>query len=99
LESHNYTVELRSFKQDTIVGVYNFTNIIAKHKLSRNPPLPKKKVLITAHFDSKLFSNFLFLGATDSVVPCAMMLEFAKFIDQSNNEEMKMDIEFGKLFQ
>jgi hypothetical protein len=61
LTKFNFNVELRKFTQNTVIGEVSFTNIIAKHKNSLTP-FPKSKVLITAHFDSKLFQGVEFLG-------------------------------------
>jgi glutaminyl-peptide cyclotransferase len=54
-----------------------FTNIIATYK----PDAPQLLVL-SCHYDSKL-SNFVFIGATDSAVPCGMLLYLAKNLDST----------------
>ena len=68
-------VELDTFTQDTVIGERTFTNIIA----TRNVNSPRRLVL-AAHYDSKI-SPDSFIGATDSAVPCAMMLHLAQSMD------------------
>eukprot|EP00123_Amoebidium_parasiticum_P011239 comp20599_c1_seq4/m.26551 comp20599_c1_seq4/g.26551 ORF comp20599_c1_seq4/g.26551 comp20599_c1_seq4/m.26551 type:complete len:375 (-) comp20599_c1_seq4:325-1449(-) len=53
-----------------------FRNIVA----TLNPYAPRRLVL-AAHYDSKLFDDFDFVGATDSAVPCAMMVHMATILD------------------
>ena len=40
------------------------------------------RVVFACHFDSKYFDNFEFIGAIDSAVPCAMLLELAKYLQE-----------------
>lgn len=56
-----------------IFGPLTFKNIVA----SANPEAERFLVL-ACHYDSKYFKNEVFVGAIDSAVPCAMMLEIAK---------------------
>ena len=79
LEKYGFSVTYDTFSQDTIIGKKVFTNIIATYK-----PRGKRRYIFSAHYDSKLFENFKFLGATDSVVSCAMLLDFAKYINTLN---------------
>eukprot|EP01080_Neovahlkampfia_damariscottae_P012409 gene12409-6076_t len=78
LIENNFDVELDSFSQDTVKGKVRFTNIIASHKKTKNR---KDKIILGAHYDSKIFNDFKFLGVTDSIVSCSMLIEFARFID------------------
>jgi glutaminyl-peptide cyclotransferase len=75
LESLDWHVTLDQFTASTPLGNVQFTNIIA----SRTPNAPRKLIL-SAHYDSKLFS-FPFVGATDSSVPCAILLDIAVTLD------------------
>jgi glutaminyl-peptide cyclotransferase len=88
LSTGNWIIEYDSFSDNTPEGLKNFTNIIATFKYpkkrSAKQQLPQRtKLIIAAHFDSKYFApnpndpNDIFIGATDSVVPCAMMLQMA----------------------
>ena len=66
------------------LGMLNFTNIIATFQNSpprkRQQEPQRKRLVVAAHYDSKYFapSDQVYLGATDSVVPCAMMLHMAQ---------------------
>lgn len=48
-----------------------FTNVIATHN-----PNAKRRLVLACHYDSKITPKG-FLGATDSAVPCSMMIEIA----------------------
>ena len=67
-----WTVEEDSFDNNTPVGRKRFTNVVA----TLNPDAPRHLVL-ACHYDSKLDREGQFVGATDSAVPCAMMLNLA----------------------
>lgn len=70
LKSHHWHVDVDQFEDATPnMGKLTFKNIIA----TLNPDAEKYLVL-ACHYDSKYFPNGEFLGATDSAVPCAMML-------------------------
>ena len=75
-EKLNWTVTLDEFAAATPLGKKNFTNIVA----TLNPDAPDRLVL-AAHYDSKLMppkNGKQFVAATDSAVPCAMMIELAR---------------------
>ncbi|CAG5051791.1 unnamed protein product [Parnassius apollo] len=59
--------------QTPMFGTLNFRNIIAK----LNPDADRYLVL-ACHYDSKYTREHVFVGATDSAVPCAMMINLAK---------------------
>ncbi|CRK95635.1 CLUMA_CG009093, isoform A [Clunio marinus] len=67
-------VELDSFEDNTpIFGRMKFVNIIGKLN-----PSADHFLVLSAHYDSKYFPEGEFLGATDSAVPCAIMLNIVK---------------------
>lgn len=74
-----WNVEVDSFEQNTVVGKVRFNNIIA----TLDPNAPRRLVL-ACHYDSKLTPKN-FLGATDSAVPCAQMINLA--------HTMKLDLD------
>lgn len=76
MKSNGWSVELDEFKASTPNGVLNMTNIVA----TLNPKADRFMV-IACHYDSKLM-NFYFVGATDSAVPCAMMIYMANALNQ-----------------
>lgn len=69
------------FVSQTPYGLLPFTNIIATLN-----PSAKRRLVLACHYDSKYYppqySGREFQGATDSAVPCAMMLELARALDQ-----------------
>jgi len=53
---------------------------------------------MSAHYDSKFFNNTdkKFIGATDSAVPCAMLIELAKKITPMFRKKSLVRIIFNK---
>lgn len=78
-EDLNWTVTLDEFDDDTPLGMKRFTNIIATLN-----PNAKRRLILAAHYDSKYFpedgSGRFFLAATDSAIPCAMLIEIARVV-------------------
>ncbi|KAM9039176.1 glutaminyl-peptide cyclotransferase-like protein [Sarcophilus harrisii] len=72
-------VELDAFSAPTPLGPVAFANVIA----TLSPEAPRRLTL-ACHLDSKLFPSGAppFLGATDSAVPCALLLELARALDR-----------------
>ncbi|KAJ3416722.1 hypothetical protein HDV05_000552 [Chytridiales sp. JEL 0842] len=68
----NWNVEEDTFNDTTPYGVKEFNNIIVT-----KDPTAQRKLVLAAHFDSKYFKNFDFIGATDSAVPCAILVDIA----------------------
>jgi len=79
LSSLGWNIEEDSFEQNTVVGRVRFTNIIAT--LDPNAP---RRMVIACHYDSKVTPQG-FLGATDSAVPCAQMINLAKTLQSELN--------------
>jgi len=46
-------------------------------------PTAKRFLVLACHFDSKYFKDFTFIGATDSAVPCSMMIDLARTLNYS----------------
>ncbi|KAJ3082680.1 hypothetical protein HDU99_001971 [Rhizoclosmatium hyalinum] len=72
-----WTVEHDEFEDNTPLGRKKFANIIA----TKNPNA-KKRLVLAAHFDSKYFKDETFIGATDSAVPCAIMISIAQSLNK-----------------
>ncbi|KAK3748815.1 hypothetical protein RRG08_065322 [Elysia crispata] len=70
LSAWGWHIETDHFKDKTPYGEKEFTNIIATYDPSR--PV---KVILACHFDSKYFPKGNFVAATDSAVPCAIIME------------------------
>jgi glutaminyl-peptide cyclotransferase len=77
LQGLGWAVHLDSFAQRTVIGRRTFTNIIAKGPPGQLDRSDTSMLLLAAHYDSKLFHDFTFLGASDSAAPCAMLLDIA----------------------
>lgn len=75
----NWDVEENAFYDQTPVDEEGqerrFVNIIAR--LNANA---ERYLVVAAHYDSKLMKNFV--GATDSAVPCAIMLNLAQILNK-----------------
>jgi glutaminyl-peptide cyclotransferase len=73
---NDWTVEIDDFNDSTPIGTRRFVNIVATLN-----PLARKRLVLAAHYDSKLIradsTSGEFVGATDSAVPCAMLLDVA----------------------
>jgi glutaminyl-peptide cyclotransferase len=82
---HGWSVQLDEFTAATPHGPKLMTNVIATcagptAAASAGPS--SERVVVAAHYDSKYFApgEGEFIGATDSAVPCAMLLLFAEAI-------------------
>lgn len=74
MKSMRMTVELDKFVENTpIFGKLNFVNIIGKIN-----PSADRFLVLSAHYDSKYFPENNFVGATDSAVSCALILNLVK---------------------
>ncbi|XP_063880447.1 uncharacterized protein LOC135111230 isoform X1 [Scylla paramamosain] len=85
MNSLGWTVEEDRFDSNTPVGRKTFTNVIA----TLNPDAPRHLIL-ACHYDSKLDREGEFIGATDSAVPCAMLLNLAFVMREVLSQHSKM---------
>jgi glutaminyl-peptide cyclotransferase len=77
----HWTVSFDNFSDTTPRGSMNFTNIVATFTNPLRESLAAAQHLVlAAHWDSKLFSDFKFLGACDSAVPVLMILDLVKTV-------------------
>lgn len=96
--SAGWDIDLDSFRSPTPRGKVPFTNIVA----TLEPSAPRQLIL-ACHYDSKYLPpdprapGRVFLGASDSAVPCAMILELATSLD-SQLKELKKQVCGIKLF-
>lgn len=80
--SAGWSIDLDSFRSSTPRGQVTFTNIVA----TLDPSAPRR-LLLACHYDSKALPKNpqaperVFLGASDSAVPCAIILELATSLD------------------
>ena len=78
MKSFAWHIQEDPFTDETPLGTKKFNNIIA----TQNPDA-SRTLTLACHFDSKYFEHFEFIGATDSAVPCAMMLDVARSLNTS----------------
>ncbi|XP_026090692.1 glutaminyl-peptide cyclotransferase isoform X2 [Carassius auratus] len=77
-----WSVEVDSFISETPHGPVSFTNVLAVLD-----PMAPRRLLLACHYDSKFIPSDpsdprkVFVGASDSAVPCAMMLELVTALD------------------
>lgn len=95
LRELKWDVELDEFEDDTpIFKKLTFTNIIATLN-----PKAERFLLLACHYDSKYFENEEFLGATDSAVPCAMLINLAHVMSTYLNQvKSKSDVSIKLVF-
>lgn len=72
-------MELDPFTASTPLGPLDFGNVVATLD-----PGAARHLTLACHYDSKLFpsGSTPFVGATDSAVPCALLLELAQALDR-----------------
>lgn len=63
--------------QTPVFGELKFRNIIAKLN-----PNADRYLVLACHYDSKYTREHVFVGATDSAVPCAMMINLAEVMSK-----------------
>lgn len=87
-------VETDKFIERTpIFDDIEFVNIIATLN-----PNAKRYLTLACHYDSKYMEKFRFVGATDSAVPCAMMMNLAKTLRQYYKKTTDTDLSIQLIF-
>lgn len=77
LHAPQWKFEKDEFTDSTPLGQKTFTNLIAT--LDAVPGrVSDKYFVLAAHYDSKIIRGQKFEAATDSAVPCAILLQFAR---------------------
>ncbi|XP_044516560.1 glutaminyl-peptide cyclotransferase [Gracilinanus agilis] len=97
----NWNLEVDTFLSYTPYGYRTFSNII-----STLNPTAKRHLVLACHYDSKYFPQLgsgIFVGATDSAVPCAMLLEVARALDNQllslkNSLDSRSDLSLQLIF-
>ena len=77
LNETRWSVTTDTFTDSTPYGSKSFTNIIA----TLDPDKPNRLVL-AAHYDSKYFVKGEFLGAVDSALPVALIIDLVLTLDE-----------------
>ena len=83
-----WEVTAHEFTASTPLGVKNFTNIIATLH-----PSVERRLVLSAHYDSKLLRGGEFLGATDSALPCALLIDLASSLNELLKQSITPDSE------
>ncbi|CAG8790254.1 8060_t:CDS:2, partial [Dentiscutata erythropus] len=89
-----WNVEEDTFKDTTPYGEVLFNNIIVTKDIKA-----KRRLVLAAHFDSKYFpppNNFV--GATDSAVPCAMLIDLAHRLNPYFHNRIDNDLTLQIIF-
>jgi len=75
-----YHKEVISHTETTPFGKVNFKNLV----FTSQPDNPRQ-IIISCHYDSKYWpnKNEVFIGATDSSFPCALILQMAEMLDRT----------------
>jgi glutaminyl-peptide cyclotransferase len=68
------------FSEETVIGKKEFTNIVVESNFCGNQQQDAKRrhLVVAAHWDSKLFNEFEFVGACDSAVPVILMIRLLR---------------------
>lgn len=77
MRSLGWTTELHTFSGDTPYGKKRFANIISTQYV-----YAVRRFIIACHYDSK-WDPVGFVGAIDSAVPCAMMIDLAAALNNT----------------
>jgi glutaminyl-peptide cyclotransferase len=80
LKAIGLTPQEQAFEAQTPFGVVRMANVIA-----RIPGTRPERIVITGHFDTKLFRQFRFVGANDGGSSAAMLLELARVLKARKN--------------
>lgn len=95
LQRLQFTVEMDEFNDKTPhFGRLKFSNIVGKLN-----PDADKFLTLACHYDSKYFREHAFVGAVDSAVPCAMMLNLVQTTESAldllrNNTDLSLMLVF-----
>jgi len=88
LEEAGMDVDTLEFEAPTPHGTKTFKNIVAHFPEANKPGFERPRLYLSAHYDSKWYPDpNQFVGATDSAVPCAMILELARVMKERSASE------------
>ena len=95
MQQLDWIVQTQSFSTFTPYGNKSFQNIVANlpigsafagqsiESIESSQFFLKKRIVFACHFDSKYFRKKNFIGAIDSAVPCALLLDIANYLNQN----------------
>ena len=73
MQSLSWDVTTDKFSDNTPLGKKNFETVISTLDSKAH-----RQLVLACHYDSKYSREGTFVGATDSAVPCAMMISLAR---------------------
>uniref|UniRef100_A0A7E4V6Q7 Glutaminyl-peptide cyclotransferase n=1 Tax=Panagrellus redivivus TaxID=6233 RepID=A0A7E4V6Q7_PANRE len=92
VEQYGFSTEWDAFTDTTPYGRKPFRSLIATYD-----PLVPRRLVLACHYDSKILSQ-KFIAATDSAVPCAILLDIARtlgpFLHQRYNQHITLQLLF-----
>lgn len=80
MRSLGWSVEIDEFYDNTPIGSLKFSNVIAKLN-----PQATRYLTLACHYDSKYMPGIEFVGAIDSAVPCAQLINTAEVMQEQLN--------------
>ena len=80
LAASGVTVVEQAWDTDTPLGKVHMVNLIATI-----PGAAKQRILVTGHYDTKLFREFRFVGASDGASSAAFLIELARVLKARKN--------------
>ncbi len=83
LEDYGLKAEEQVFMASTPLGPKQFCNIVAKTRVQTGEP--KRVIVIGSHYDTKVFTNFTFVGANDGGSSSGALLEIARIAAEQPN--------------
>ena len=95
MQEIGWVVHTQNLTASTPYGNKSFQNIVANFpigsafsglnvkSIENSQFYLQKRIVFACHFDSKYFKSMSFIGAIDSAVPCALLLDVAKFLHQN----------------
>ena len=93
LRRRQWAVEHRSHTQPTVRGAREFHNVIATKRLAGPGTAPAGPCLVlAAHYDSLDLPGCEFLGATDAVVPVALLLKIGETLGAARPPGYQRDL-------
>ncbi|KAJ2514239.1 hypothetical protein H4217_005868 [Coemansia sp. RSA 1939] len=93
LSGLGYAISWDNFTTSTPVGKVPMSNIIA----TKNPGA-SRRLILAAHYESKVMTGGEFVGATDSAVPVALLLDVARGLASNINQMASSDISLQLVF-
>ncbi|RCN39635.1 peptidase, M28 family [Ancylostoma caninum] len=96
---HNYFVKLGwstewdVFEQNTPYGIKTFRTLIVTSDM-KSP----RRLVLACHYDSKILPGKVMIAATDSAVPCAMMMDIARSLTPYMYRRVAADVALQLIF-